>query len=140
MNWGKGIIIVMASFIVFISVLVVKLISTNVDLESEDYYAREINYSAEMEAIDRANELNDKISLSQSETHLILAVPENLEVQALELKLIRIENDKLDRLFQIKNNRNFSIAKADLVKGIYRIEINYFIDGVRHMQKDQIYL
>ena len=41
MNWGKGIVIGMSLFIVFILVLVIGLMSHRVDLQSEDYYQKE---------------------------------------------------------------------------------------------------
>ena len=50
MNWGKGIIIVMSSFVIFILTLVFILMSTRVDLTSEDYYKQEINFQKEINA------------------------------------------------------------------------------------------
>jgi hypothetical protein len=49
MNWGKGIIIGMGLFMAFIIFLVVNLMMQKVDLESEDYYKREINYESEIQ-------------------------------------------------------------------------------------------
>jgi hypothetical protein len=42
MNWGKGIIVTMAAFMSFILFMVFTLLSKNTDLESEDYYKKEI--------------------------------------------------------------------------------------------------
>ncbi len=140
MNWGKGIFIFMTCFIVFIMILVIKLISTNVDLESDDYYTREINYSEEMNAVDNANKLEEKINISITETHLVIQVPHEKKMKNIEFKLIRIDNDKLDRTFAITDTKTFLIDKKELVKGIYRIELYYTMEGVKYMQKEQIYL
>ncbi len=140
MNWGKGIVIVMASFIIFITVLVVKLISADVDLESDDYYAREINYGAEMQAVQNAEDLDKNIVISSTSTHLTLQVPEVKEMQDIVLNLKRIDNEKLDRSFKIEGTKTFLVDKKELVKGIYKIELYYTIKGVLHMQKEQIYI
>lgn len=140
MNWGKGIVLVLAAFITFIMVLVVKLISTDVDLESDDYYAREINYTQEMEAVQKAEDLNDNITLNSIEGYLAVKIPENQNVQNLELRLIRIDNAKLDRTYSIKDTKTFLIDKNELVKGKYKAEIYYTIDGEKYMQKEAFYL
>ena len=140
MNWGKGIFIFMTCFIVFIMILVIKLISTNVDLESDDYYAREINYSEEMNAVDNANGLDEKINISITETHLVVQVPHEQKMENIELNLIRLDNDNLDRSYPIQNTKTFLLDKTELVKGIYRIELYYTIAGAKYMQKEQIYL
>lgn len=140
MNWGKGIVLVLAAFITFIMVLVVKLISTDVDLESDDYYAREINYTQEMEAVQKAEDLNDNITLNSIDGYLAVKIPENQNVQNLELRLIRIDNAKLDRTYSIKDTKTFLIDKNELVKGKYKAEIYYTIDGEKYMQKEAFYL
>ncbi len=140
MNWGKGIVIVMAAFITFIMVLVVKLISTDVDLESDDYYAREINYGAEMEAVQKAEDLDENIQLNLMEGFLAVEIPEKEDIQNIELRLIRIDNDKLDRTYKISNTKTFLIDKNKLVRGKYKAEIYYTIDGEKYMQKEAFYL
>lgn len=140
MNWGKGIVIFMAAFITFIMVLVIKLISTDVDLESDDYYAREINYGAEMVAVQKAEDLDENIHINSIEGFLAIEIPEKEDIQNLELKLIRIDNDKLDRAYSIKDTKTFLIDKKELVKGNYKAEIYYTIDDEKYMQKEAFYL
>lgn len=130
----------MAAFITFIMVLVVKLISTDVDLESDDYYAREINYGAEMAAVQKAEDLDENIQITSIDGYLAVKLPENLKIADLELKLIRIDNEKLDRSYSIKDTKTFLIDKKELVKGNYKAEIYYTIDGEKYMQKEAFYL
>ena len=140
MNWGKGIVIVMAAFITFIMVLVVKLISTDVDLESDDYYEREINFGAEMEAVQKAENLDENIKLNLIEGFLAVEIPVKEDIRNLELKLIRLDDEKLDRSYKIADTKTFLIDKKDLVKGNYKAEIYYTINGEKHMQKEAFYL
>ena len=140
MNWGKGIALFMAAFITFIMVLVVKLISTDVDLESDDYYDREINYGAEMEAVQKAEDLEENIQLNSIEGFLAVEIPPKEDIKNLELNLIRIDNEDLDRSYKISNTKTFLIDKKELVRGNYKAEIYYTINGENYMQKEKFYL
>ncbi len=140
MNWGKGIVIFMAAFITFILVLAIKLITTDVDLESDDYYAREINFGKEMEAVQKAEDLDEKVELNLIEGFVSIKIPESKAIENLELRLIRIDDDKLDRTYKIENTKTFLINKKDLVRGNYRSEMYYTIDGEKYMQKEAFYL
>ncbi|MEY3438013.1 MAG: hypothetical protein RL265_598, partial [Bacteroidota bacterium] len=61
MNWGRGIILAMALFMGFILFLVVNIMLHTVDLESEDYYKKEINYEQEITAMKNFNAVNSRI-------------------------------------------------------------------------------
>ncbi len=140
MNWGKGIAITLGAFIVFILVLAIKLMSTNVDLVTPDYYQREIDYSQEMDAVQNSENLESKIEFELIEAHLAVKIPENLEAKNIELKLIRNNNEKLDKSFKIENTNTFLIDKKDLVPGHYDTELYYTVGGEKYMQKDKIKL
>jgi hypothetical protein len=140
MNWGKGIVIFMGAFITFILILVIKLISADVDLESDDYYAREINFGKEMEAVQKAEDLDEKIELRFTGEFVSVIIPENKDIRNLELRLIRINNEELDRTYKIKDTKTFLINKKDLVRGNYRTEMYYTINGENYMQKQAFYL
>jgi|TARA_R110000737_G_scaffold17130_1_gene34615 hypothetical protein len=138
MNWGKGIAIALGAFMIFILVLAIKLMTTNVDLVTPDYYEREINYSQEMDAVQNSEDLEEKIALSFIEEHLVVKIPENLGAENIELKLIRNNDEKLDRDYNIENTNTFLIDKKELVKGHYDTEIYYTVNGEKYMQKEKI--
>ncbi len=140
MNWGKGIAIALGAFVIFILVLAIKLMSTNVDLVTPDYYDREINYSQEMDAVQNSEDLKEKIALNSIEGYLAIRIPDDLNVKNLEVKLIRNNNDKLDRNYKIANTKTFLIDKKELVAGRYDAELLYTINGEKYMQKEKIYL
>ena len=140
MNWGKGIAVALGAFIIFILVLAIKLMTTNVDLVTPDYYEREINYSQEMDAVQNSENLNEKITLSFNDDHLVVKIPQNLKAKNIELKLIRNNNEKLDKNYKIENTNTFLIDKKELVMGHYDMEIYYTIKGENYIQKEKIEL
>lgn len=137
MNWGKGIVIGMATFMTFIIVLVVGLMMNRVDLESEDYYKREINYQQEITAQENANKLESKIEIISNAEFLVVKVPEG-EFIKIELHLSRPNDQKMDKLFKIEGTKSFLINKKELEKGLYTVELSYMVDNKPCLQKESV--
>lgn len=140
MNWGKGIVIGMGLFIAFITFLVVNLVSQTVDLESEDYYKREINYEQEITALNNANQLEELVVVSTDNDYLVVQLPKEVEVANVEVRLIRPDDQKLDKTYAIRGTKSFLIDKSELKKGAYNIEIYYQSNSKPCMQKETVYI
>lgn len=137
MNWGKGIVIGMAAFMTFIIVLVVGLMMNRVDLESEDYYKREINYQQEITAQENANKLESNIEIISNKEFVIVKVPEG-EFKKIEIHLSRPNDQKMDKRFKIEGTKSFLIDKKDLEKGLYTVEISYLVNNKPCLQKESV--
>lgn len=137
MNWGKGIVIGMATFMTFIIVLVVGLMTNRVDLESEDYYKREINYQQEITAQENANKLESKIEIISNKEFVIVKVPEG-DFSKIEMHLSRPNDQKMDKLFKIEGTKSFLINKKELEKGLYTVELSYLVDNKPCLQKESV--
>jgi len=121
----------------FIIVLVVGLMMNRVDLESEDYYKREINYQQEITAQENANKLESKIELISNAEFLVVKVPEG-EFTKIEMHLSRPNDQKMDKLFKIEGTKSFLINKKDLEKGLYTVELSYMVDNKPCLQKESV--
>ncbi len=140
MNWGKGIALALGLFIVFIVVMVVGFFSHKVDLESEDYYQREIAYEEEITSLNNVNELKIRPEVSLSETHLIVEFDAEHNFSQAQLMLKRPDNQKEDKLYSIEGTKTFMVDKNELVQGIYNAELSYSIEGKNYLQKKEIYI
>jgi len=60
MNWGKGITIVIITFILFILAIVSFVVREKIELVDEDYYEQEVNYNSKMEHNNNTIEANAK--------------------------------------------------------------------------------
>ena len=139
MNWGKGIIIGMSVFIAFIVTLVVLLMRESVDLESSDYYQKEINYEQEISAMKNANALGAKVAIENKSDYVIIQIPEG-DFSDVSVRLIRPDNDKLDKTYPISGTRSFLIEKNELKTGQYMVEISYRSNGKECLQKETIFI
>jgi len=140
MNWGKGIAIALTLFIGFIVVLVVNIVSHTVELETEDYYKKDIAYQDEITSMENANALSEKPTIEMTSTHIVVQFSEDLNYQNIELKLNRPNNQKLDKLYTIEDTKTFTIDKKDLQEGVYKLELSYKKNGANYLQKVEYYI
>lgn len=140
MNWGKGIVIGMVLFMSFIIVLVVNLMMHRVDLESEDYYKREINYEEEITAVKNSEALPEKVQLMQQEEYVVVQLPGKTELNSIEVRFLRPDDQKMDKTFKVEGTKSYLIPKNELSKGKYNIEISYTADSKVCLQKEEIYI
>jgi hypothetical protein len=140
MNWGKGIVIGMGVFMSFITVLVVILMSQNVDLESEDYYQREINYEQELTAMRNAEQQEKQIKVARSDEYIVVQVPDSVSFTDVSVYLRRPNNSKDDQFFKLNNSKNLLIPMSKLRKGNYGMEISYYVGDKPCLQKENLSL
>ena len=138
MNWGKGIIIAMALFIGFITFLVISLVSHTIDLESEDYYTREINYEQEITAMENGNKLKRKIEMISQKEFVVVQIPEKENLSKIQVIFIRPDNKKLHKSFLVSGTKSYLIPKSELSKGTYNVEIRFENNSTTCLQKETI--
>lgn len=137
MNWGKIIIIVMITFILFIGTMVVNMIKASTDLESEDYYAKEVNFETEIQAVKLGIKEQIAFEFQDAGDFLVLQVPRR-ELTDVQVTFIRPNDAKLDLRFEVENTESYLIDKRKLVEGVYKVEISYDYQGERGLQKERI--
>ncbi len=140
MNWGKGIIIFMASFMTFILWMVFTLMSKNTDLESEDYYKKEIAYEQEIQAQRNANDAKEKVKISENKEFIILQFPSKEKIDTVSVEFFKPNDKKGDQLFAEVGTKTMMVEKKKLQKGVYLINIHYQIATKKFLQKEEIML
>jgi len=138
MNWGRGIILAMGLFMGFILFLVVNIMLHTVDLESEDYYKKEINYEQEITAMKNLNAVNSRIGVSSNSEFVVFQLPEKPEISEVEICFFRPNNTKLDKLFQVHGTKTYLVPKTALEKGIYSIQLHFKHNQKPCLQKEEI--
>lgn len=137
-TWGKGISIAMIAFMSFILYMVFTLMATNTDLESEDYYQKEIEFETEIKAVNNTNKLNEKVKVSQNEDFLIVQFPNLENMDSLSVFLFRPNNEKEDQLFTIEDSKTLIIPNKKLKIGSYNLKIQFKIKDELYMQKESV--
>jgi len=124
MNWGKGIIIVMSAFVIFILTLVFILMNNRVDLTSEDYYKKEIGFQVEINALKAGETFSSKLIINQDKDSIFLSFRDSCPSQIGTVDFIRPSDVKLDKTFIWKGER-LNIPKQIFRKGLYKLQFNF---------------
>ncbi|TNE75268.1 MAG: hypothetical protein EP333_04675 [Bacteroidetes bacterium] len=139
MNWGKGIAIALALFMGFILYLAITLMTRNVDLESDDYYLREIAYQDEIEAVQNAAN-GPKVEIKINDDMVIIQAPQEAAYKEIQAVFKRPDDDKLDRVFELKGTKILTLEKTLFKPGAYNVEISYLNGDKPCLIKDKIYI
>lgn len=139
MNWGKGIAIALSLFMGFILYLAITLMTRNVDLESDDYYLREIAYQDEIEAVQNAAN-GPKVEIKINDDMVIIQAPQETTYKEIQVVFKRPNDDKLDRVFELKGTKILTLEKTLFKAGAYNVEISYLNGDKPCLIKDKIYI
>ena len=139
MNWGKGITIAMIIFMGFILTLVINLSIQDVQLESKNYYQKELKYGDEIKALQNAQALKTQIKLLTMEEGIAVQIPDALETQNVVIQLKRPNDENKDLNYKLEGSKTLIIPAEQLEKGVYQVEISYKASTGDCLQKETIY-
>ena len=143
-NWGTGIVL---AFIGFISFIMYFIITMNVDkkfdhdLVTEDYYAEELTYQADINKLENAKKLSENISYERTDEGLVILFPSNLDFKKISgnVFLYRPSNKQLDFETKISLSEfHLLIPDKRLVDGRWNIQIDWQYDNVPYLYKETI--
>lgn len=126
-NWGTGLIIAMVLFIVYIMFMVVQAMNTDFNLETEDYYAKELKFQDVIDNSANYNALENEINVTVSDKILTIIFPTE-QIDSGIIYLYRPSDTKLDRRFSIEIDSSLTqvIDLSENVTGRYVVEVNWF--------------
>ena len=137
MNWGKGIILGMALFMLFIILMCVKMFSLPADEYDHHYYEKGLNFDK-----DYAKErqvLADKAQpvIGTSGNAIQLRFKEEAQGTA---KLVRPSSVSMDRSFAIKTNEDGAVALPlmHVAKGRWHIVLEWVSNHKNYLYEKEI--
>lgn len=128
----------MIAFMTFILYMVFTLMSKNTDLESEDYYQKEIEFEKEIKASLNTNKLKVKVKVVQNDDFVVVQFPNLEKIDSISVLLFRPDNQKDDQTFTEKDSKTLMIPKKKLKTGVYDLKIQYKVDNELYMQKESV--
>lgn len=143
MNWGWSIVLAFSLFGAFITALVVRSFQETIDLVSEDYYQQELGYQQQINKMTNNQALPVPLTFSQQTRQLVVQFPaEPAEEVQGEIQLFRPSDARSDRTVTIALNpaRQQIIATDRLVKGRYKIKVDWTNGGAAYYTEETIYI
>lgn len=130
-NWGTSIVLAIAFFICFIMYFVVSMStdkSMEHDLVTEEYYKKELEFQAQLDREQNAQNLAHNIQVEQTSQGILIHFPEDLDYKTIKGKvfLYRPSNKQLDIEIPLSlSSHQMLIPEKQLVGGRWNIEIDW---------------
>lgn len=140
MNWGKGIAIALASFIIFIGILVTKMIRTSSDLEEENYYQNEQIFAQEIRAQENAIRLGKQIQIDTDGEQVVITRKDKKPLKEVIIEFKRPNDSKKDKKISVENETFVKIDKNTFDKGVYQVKLKYTENELEIQQEQEIYI
>ena len=145
-NWGTGIVIVIAAFISFIMYFVITMSTNNkysYDLVTDNYYQQELQYQKQIEAEKNAKNLIENVKLKHSEFGLTVNFPKDLDYKMINGKvfLYRPSNKQLDFEIPISISKPYLLVpEKRLLDGRWNIIVSWTYEKKDYFFKKELNL
>lgn len=142
MSWGIRITILYLSFVVLILALAFTCFGEKVELESTDYYAKELKFQDQLNAMNNANALEVSIEHTVVNKSVELVFP--AEVLSSDFKgtvtFFRPSDSSKDVTLSLKlgSDGKQTITNSSFITGVYKMQISFNSKGKSFYKEDVI--
>ncbi len=143
MNWGTRIIIMYVGFVALIITLVVVSMRQQVDLVTPDYYAKELKYQTNIDKTKNYNELKSSLKCTIQSENIVIDFPDEHKTEMItgEVLIYKPSDAKSDKLITIEsNNGQMLIPTSVFKKGMYKVKVDWQVDGIDYFSEQVINL
>lgn len=130
-SFGSWIVLSLVVFAVAILSMVFISMNQRVDLVTEDYYERELQYQQQINVVERTNALGGKVSFDFTSAGLTLHFPiiDAPEKYSGVIMFFRPSDKMQDVSYRIAVDSTYtqSISTANLSKGLWRVKISWSV-------------
>ncbi len=130
-SWGVGIAITIIVFTLASVLFIIFAFSQDVNLVTDDYYARELAYQDQIEKERRTNELPEQLSIKVDNNKIYLQFPKMFNKDSIkgEVLLYRPAGRQSDAVYSINpNDSNLFVIPTDtLIEGMWRVKVDWSV-------------
>jgi len=142
LNWGYRVALLYIGFTGLIIYLVTMSMNQKIDLVAKDYYAQELKYQDKIESTNRNNLLDQPLSIELNDSGIKIKFPKTLEGTQItgSILIFRPSDNTKDKTFAINPGADLEqiIPASELIKGMYRIKVEYQSAGNNYYSEKQI--
>lgn len=141
-NWGHNIVVAFVLFCGFVIYIVVRAFQQNIDLVSDTYYLEELAYQQRIDQRSNLAHSGLEVQLKQTAGEVILQFPKTFASATGEIHFYHPSRELFDKRYEIVLNADNQqpIGKHELVKGRYKVKINWVAEDKAYFQEAEIFL
>lgn len=141
MNWGTKITILYLSFVGLIVALAFVCFGESVELETADYYAKELKFQDQLDATKNANNLDIPVRHIIRDRSIQLIFPTELMSKDFTgtAYFMRPSNSSQDKTIPLSLGMDgIQMIDPGFTKGVYKMQINFTSNGKKYYKEDII--
>ncbi len=143
-SWGVKIAAVYIIFVLLVLATVIFSTTQDVNLVTEDYYQKEIEYQQQIDKLKRTNQLPEKISVKLDNGFLKIKMPEIFKDKMLsgDVILYRPSDNKKDFQMQLALNSNLehTFSVEDFETGLWKLKLDWKSEGLEYFHEQILML
>jgi hypothetical protein len=143
-NWGTGIFIFIALFLLANGIVIFKSLQQRNDLVDEEYYPQGLEYQKQIDRFASANSLTGKILVTAKAGELIINYPEGLKGKNVKGQVIffRPSDERADFQDSIRYDTSLvqRIPTQKMMKGKYIAKFFWIMDGKEYAHESTVRL
>jgi hypothetical protein len=141
-NWGTAIFgVIVFVVLIFVGIIIFSL-HQDVNLVSDDYYAKEVAYEKQIQRIKNTQNLSSPVVFLDSKDTVFICLPQDFKGKKIKASahLFFYQNHERDIHFDISldNGLNYSIPIKDLFKGRYALKLTWNDGNSEYYQEQDI--
>lgn len=138
-SWGTGILIVIIIFMVLTITTVVYLMNQDVDLVTDNYYAKEIKYQQQIDRMNRTNEMDEELKITSEDGFIRLIFPKSFAQKKINgsIQFYRPSNSKKDFVLSLSVDSSAQqiIPTQSMDKGFWKVKLDWTKDSVEYYKE-----
>lgn len=132
MSWGIRITLLYLGFVTIILIMVFTSYGHKTELESKDYYARELKFQDQINATENSNRLAEPITYKVMDRSVQIVLPKEILSGSLsgEIMFLRPSDSSKDKLIPLAvDEQGVQTIDPGFVKGVYKMQLSVSSNG-----------
>lgn len=143
-SWGYKIAALYIGFVLLVLFMVFLAMNQKIELVTPDYYAKELKFQQEIDALNNASKLSANIQVEIQNDAILVSFPQEMNNKEIkgEVFMYRPSDSSLDISFPLElNAEGKMLLKSDKFKtGLYKITLKWIADGKNYQTEHTVIL
>lgn len=143
-SWGYRIAALYIGFVLLILFMVVMAMRQKIELVTPDYYAKELKFQQEIDAMNNAGLLSVNLQVELQSNAVLISFPEEFKGKSIQgnALMFRPSDSSLDISFPIELNKEGKmILQSEKFKaGLYKLTVKWTADGKNYQSEHTVVL
>jgi len=130
-NWGVGLVITLAAFIVISLIMILYFMNQKVDLVTDNYYEKTLHYQDQIDEAQRSQQIDKDIKFEYLTDQIKITFPEAInQVKDAEIYFYRPSDSGKDfkTNLNLSKNNELLIDVSKINKGYWKVQLKWFME------------